>query len=110
MSYEHSEKVAKHEKHHERFLKERQDTFDEAFKEEIKEYKKTGSIPIKGKKNFILTFLKKTRNYLFTKNHNIITSNLNNITEKSSKPEKTLSLEDIVLDTDTADYEEFLGE
>jgi hypothetical protein len=47
LAKEHADKVLRHEQEQEKFLKERQDTFEEAFNEQLREYKKTGSIPSK---------------------------------------------------------------
>jgi len=75
LANEHSEKVLRHEKQQEKILKERQQTFGEAFNEEMNEYKKTGSVP-----------------------------------KTPSNIQKGPSLEEIVLDADSADYDEFLKE
>ena len=47
MATEHTDKVKKHEQEQEKLLKERQETFEEAFREELNQYKMTGSIPSK---------------------------------------------------------------
>ena len=47
LANEHAEKVLKHEQQQEKLLKERQETFAEAFNAELQEYKKTGSIQSK---------------------------------------------------------------
>ncbi|XP_033341142.1 dystrobrevin binding protein dysbindin isoform X1 [Megalopta genalis] len=41
---EHVERVSQHEKKQQKMMKERQETFDEVFKEQLEEYKATGSI------------------------------------------------------------------
>lgn len=45
LANEHIERVSKHELKQQKILKERRDTFEEVFKEELEEYKTTGSIP-----------------------------------------------------------------
>ncbi|KAL7301021.1 dysbindin protein homolog [Trichogramma pretiosum] len=72
---EHLEKVSRHERAQEKLLRERQNTFDEAFREEIKEYKKTGSVP-----------------------------------KTPTTSHKGPSLEEIVIEADSADFDEFLKE
>lgn len=47
LANEHIERVSKHEVRQQKMLQERSSTFEEVFKEEIKEYKATGSIPKK---------------------------------------------------------------
>ncbi|KAG7199799.1 hypothetical protein KM043_000461 [Ampulex compressa] len=42
---EHVQRVSKHELKEQKMLQERRETFEEVFKEELKEYKTTGSIP-----------------------------------------------------------------
>ena len=41
---EHTERVSKYEFKQQKMMKERRETFDEVFKEELREYKATGSI------------------------------------------------------------------
>lgn len=45
LANEHIERVSKHELKQQKILKERRETFEEVFKEELEEYKSTGSIP-----------------------------------------------------------------
>lgn len=45
LSSDHTEKVIKHEREQEKLLRERQQAFGEVFKEDLQEYKKTGSVP-----------------------------------------------------------------
>lgn len=45
LSNEHIERVSQHELNQQKRLKERRETFEEAFKEDLEEYKATGSIP-----------------------------------------------------------------
>lgn len=45
LANEHSERVSKYELKQQKMMKERRETFDEVFKEEVREYKATGSIP-----------------------------------------------------------------
>ncbi|KAJ8688390.1 hypothetical protein QAD02_024185 [Eretmocerus hayati] len=72
---EHSVKILRHEQEQEKLLQERQKTFGEAFKEELDEYKKTGSIP-----------------------------------KTPVNAQKGPRLEEIDLESDSADYDEFLKE
>lgn len=44
LANEHIDRVSKYELKQQKMMKERRDTFDEVFKEELKEYKETGSI------------------------------------------------------------------
>lgn len=44
MANDHIERVSQHELNQQRKLKERRETFEEAFKEDLEEYKATGSI------------------------------------------------------------------
>ncbi|XP_011501786.1 PREDICTED: dysbindin protein homolog [Ceratosolen solmsi marchali] len=75
LASEHAAKVLEYEQEQEKILKERQDTFEEAFKEQIKEYKQTGYIP-----------------------------------KISSNQHKGPSLDEIVLESDSTDFDEFLKE
>jgi len=45
LANDHIERVSQHELNQQRKLKERRETFEEAFKEDLEEYKATGSIP-----------------------------------------------------------------
>lgn len=45
MASDHIERVSQHELNQQKKLKERRETFEEAFKEDLEEYKTTGSIP-----------------------------------------------------------------
>ncbi|XP_033212677.1 dysbindin protein homolog [Belonocnema kinseyi] len=72
LASEHSEKILKHELKQQRTLRERQATFEEAFKEELNQYKATGSIP------------------------------------KTSRSTEGPSLDEIVLETDSSDFDAFL--
>lgn len=44
LANEHIERVSKYELKQQKMMKERRETFDEVFKEELREYKATGSI------------------------------------------------------------------
>ncbi|XP_077255042.1 dystrobrevin binding protein dysbindin isoform X3 [Temnothorax americanus] len=46
LANEHTERLSQHELNQQKKLKERRETFEEAFKEDLEEYKATGSIPI----------------------------------------------------------------
>jgi len=45
LANEHTERLSQHELNQQKKLKERRETFEEAFKEDLEEYKTTGSIP-----------------------------------------------------------------
>ncbi|KAL0131111.1 hypothetical protein PUN28_002595 [Cardiocondyla obscurior] len=45
LANEHTERLSQHELNQQKKLKERRETFEEAFKEDLEEYKATGSIP-----------------------------------------------------------------
>ena len=60
LANEHTERLSQHELNQQKKLKERRETFEEAFKEDLEEYKTTGSIP----SMFFIYFHKEKKMYV----------------------------------------------
>lgn len=102
MNNEHIERVSKHELKQQKKLKERRDTFDEVFKEDLEEYKATGSIP---SKSLVLYFLKIIIvQTIFINIHTRLFYLSLELPVSSEGP----SLDEIVLDIDSKIFDEFL--
>ena len=64
LAEEHAEKVRRHELRQERLMKERQEAFENQFKQDLQIYKETSTVPVIPSK-FAKKILMKSKKYLF---------------------------------------------